>query len=149
MMVREKMAGVMVVAAVLLAGCGVTLSDEGTRVDVPDVTTPSGGSDGPSVPDPTGPSVPDTTGPIEADPTPTTDGTGFGGDGPDIGLGEPDIDDLAETYEELGLEPEDARCLAEAIAESYDEMDSPADFLDILEGCGLSTGDLADLEPGG
>ena len=120
------------VLILLLAACGVEVKDSQLAADTGPQTNES------STTLATTTTAPETTTTTEPETTTT---------GPE-GPVDPALEPLIQTYEDLGLDPKDARCVAAAVTESYGDLTSNADVLDLLEGCNLTAGDLAEIGSG-
>jgi len=122
--------GLLLAAALLLGACGVTARSDG-------------GAAAPARP--TGPTT-TTSGPARPTTTTTTDGspqesstTVPRGLSPQQRTA---VSQMVSAYEDLGLAPDDAQCLAEGIAKGYGSIDQ-AKLLDLIGSCGISYRDLA------
>lgn len=56
---------------------------------------------------------------------------------------DPALAGLVDVYVDLGLEPDDARCVAEGVGERYGEIEDVQDVADVMGDCGLDYSDLA------
>ncbi|QXC62155.1 hypothetical protein KSP35_04920 [Aquihabitans sp. G128] len=125
---RTTRIGLLVALPLLLGACGVSTRDGGAAA-----SAPLGGS---------GSAAPATT---STAPAPDGGTTGPTSTTVERGLNPTQRQmaaTMTKTYTDLGLDPDDARCLGEAIARDYGDVDQ-AKVLDLISSCGISTSDLA------
>jgi hypothetical protein len=133
-MVRSPRTLALLVALLLgVAACGVEGGDEAADRSTGSTTATTAAPDEPTDTEPEAPDAPEA--PDDDEPTTVPS---------DV------VDQLTDTYVELGLTEEEASCLANALADDIDEIDpsDPAALMDVINQCDIPMSRLMELGGG-